>query len=170
MACRGLYAQCGFSVVSAPQADSLLDIAENVWEAWRDSIRKMQSAAWSITAVAASAGGQTLEYVESVVGDLSGLATTPGVCALLAKVPTNGPPGRLYVPGLPEFVVDERGRLEISAHGALQNDATALLQKLDEKDLQMAIRRPNGTLDAVTDLQLRTYVGRRDGRLIRGRS
>lgn len=166
---QNLRAQTGFSVVFPVARPNLLTVGADIADAWKDSIRKRTSVSWELEGVRCSALGDSQTFIDPEPGDENSLGATSGVCFLVSKIPFQGAPGRMYLPGVTETAVLASGRFASNVVSNVQAELDKFLEELEDRQIQMNIRRPDTSIEPIRKLVLKPYVGRQDRRLVRSR-
>lgn len=106
---------------------------------------------------------------ESFQSNIGGQPPLTSNCLLVSKIPTSGPQGRLYLPGLTSGGVGPSGRLTSTYLENVQEFMDDWIDELNKKGTEMYLLRPTGLFHAVPRLLVKPYVGRQDRRLVRSR-
>lgn len=165
----GVKAQFGYNVVTAAQFPSLDAIALQCGARVFNHIRPKMTVEWTQKETYAYFGGSVGEWSVPRAGNQNARSVSNGLCVLVSKIPVQGSGGRMYIPGMPESVLLSRGRWNTEWFAELQQDIVDWKADLNQRDLDFAMRRPDGTNDLVTELRPKIQVGRQDRRLQRSR-
>lgn len=163
------YLQTGFTLSSSNSSDSPTGLARKGLVSYQEAFRDKTSAIFTIRHAIARRDGEVGEYSRPQAGTVVTDATMLSTSLLVSKIPIQGHQGRMYLPLLNEFSTTAQGRVSSTNLDALQDAADLFLDRLDFRNTDMVLRRPDNTLDLVTKLVVKPYVGRQDRRLVRSR-
>ncbi len=162
-------AQTGFSVTTAVSYSTLTQMAKAANNAFLVEMIPSMTVEWALERTLAYSDGAVGEWVARRVGDVVTPSSVNSTSLLVSKIPIQGHQGRLYLPGYSEQSILASGALVPNFQISMQGNVDDWLAELSLRALDMAMRRPNGTLDRVTRLTVKPYVGRQDRRLVRSR-
>lgn len=165
------FSDTGLTVQRINGPTTLVKYAELCRNSWKRTLRSTTSVSFSLFSTQASVAGDEYADFQSNAGTSQSDGATTGVCFLVSKIPSQGPPGRFYFPGIGEQLVLPSGRLTPNAFSNISQDFNDFYDDLvNISGMLPLIRRPDGTFDPITGFKLKPYVGRQDRRLQRSRA
>lgn len=165
----GTSGEVSYSVICVPPRPSATLLAELLYGIWTatmsDRINSMVQ--WTGCVVRSS----------PLVGRASGTATgsdvgsmaSPNVCFLVTKIGQLPPPGRMYLPGVSEAYIDEKGYIDPAVVSSIDADLLNWRSALAGEGILPAIKRPLTGYDQISILKCRRYSGTQRNRLLRAR-
>lgn len=163
-------AQSGCSVLTPGQPSSLRPVAEIAHQVMQFNTMRSLSFTWTLDRTIARADGASSEY-----GVLAGGAVTddgsPCNSTLLVHKIWNGRKiGRMYLPGVPDQVVNTDGLLNANYHADAQGWLDMMYQRMNERGLfPIVLWQPTQAKRNIERFLLDRSVGKQHRRLDRAR-
>lgn len=162
-------AQIGYSVVTAVEFSTIRGLAIQTHGPFFNEVMSAMTVEWSLESTVATSGNESSERVVPKTGSSLQPSLINSASLLVSKIPVQGRRGWMFIPGFAEISFLSSGKLAPNVQANLQQIMNNWLGELQRRNVNMAMRRSDGTLDLVSRLIVRPTVGRQDQRLTRSR-